>query len=132
MELSLTFAQAIWFFPVALPICVWVALTDLRELRIPNVAVLAHAVQFLGAGLIVLPLEAYGFRLLQLVVVALLGQPDVSDQRPSGGSELVWHRKRLSVRMVFDAPTAPGPPTASRRGGVAHVIQLEVVGDPGS
>ncbi|MFW5654523.1 MAG: prepilin peptidase [Roseicyclus sp.] len=73
MTLSLTFAQAIWFLPLALPICVWVAMTDLREMRIPNVAVLALTAVFLVAGLIVLPLGEYGMRLVQLVVVLLAG-----------------------------------------------------------
>lgn len=73
MTLSLTFAQAIWFLPLALPICVWVALTDLREMRIPNVAVLALFAVFVGAGLMVLPLGEFGFRLLQLVVVLIAG-----------------------------------------------------------
>jgi prepilin peptidase CpaA len=73
MTLSLTFTQAIWFLPLALPICVWVAMTDLREMRIPNVAVLALTAVFLAAGLIVLPLGEYGVRLIQLVVVLLAG-----------------------------------------------------------
>jgi prepilin peptidase CpaA len=73
MPLSLTFTEALWFLPLALPICVWVALTDLREMRIPNVAVLALLAVFLGAGLMVMPLGDYGFRLLQLVVVLIAG-----------------------------------------------------------
>jgi prepilin peptidase CpaA len=73
MQLSLTFTEALWFLPLALPICVWVALTDLRQMRIPNVAVLALVAVFLGAGLMVMPLGDYGFRLLQLVVVLIAG-----------------------------------------------------------
>ncbi len=73
MVLSLTFQQALWFLPFALPICLWVAYSDLRDMRIPNVAVLALTAVFLVVGLIVLPLDAYGMRLLQLVVVLLAG-----------------------------------------------------------
>lgn len=73
MTLSLTFTQALWFLPLALPICIWVAYSDLKEMRIPNVAVLALTGVFLVAGLIVLPLDAYGLRLLQLVVVLVAG-----------------------------------------------------------
>jgi prepilin peptidase CpaA len=73
MLLSLTYQEAIWFLPLALPICVWVALTDLRQMRIPNVAVLALVGVFLAAGLVVLPLPELGLRLLQLVVVLLAG-----------------------------------------------------------
>lgn len=73
MTLALTFQQAIWFLPFALPICIWVAISDLREMRIPNIAVLALTGVFLALGLIVLPLDAYGMRLLQLVVVLIAG-----------------------------------------------------------
>jgi prepilin peptidase CpaA len=73
MSLAITAQQALWFLPLALPICVWVALTDLREMRIPNVAVLALFAVFAILGLIVLPLEAYGVRMLQMVVVLVAG-----------------------------------------------------------
>jgi prepilin peptidase CpaA len=73
MTLSLTFAQAAWFLPLALPICVWAALTDLREMRIPNMAVLALTAVFLVTGLFALPLGEYGMRLVQLAVVLLAG-----------------------------------------------------------
>ncbi len=73
MTLSLTFAEALWFLPLALPICIWVALSDLRSMRIPNVAVLALAGVFLALGLIVLPLEAYLWRLAALVIVLVIG-----------------------------------------------------------
>jgi prepilin peptidase CpaA len=73
MSLALTYTQAIWFLPLALPICVWVAMTDLREMRIPNVAVLALFAVFVGAGLFVLPLNEFWVRLLQLAVVLVAG-----------------------------------------------------------
>jgi prepilin peptidase CpaA len=78
MMLSLTFQQAIWFLPLALPICVWAAMTDLREMRIPNVAVLALTAVFLVTGGALVALGAFslgdfGFRLLQLVVVLIAG-----------------------------------------------------------
>lgn len=73
MTLSLTFTQALWFFPFVLPICIWVALSDLRAMRIPNVAVLALAGVFLAVGLIVLPLDAYLWRLAALGIVLLAG-----------------------------------------------------------
>ncbi len=73
MTLALTFTQALWFLPLALPICIWVAVSDLREMRIPNVAVLALTGVFLVAGLIALPFDAYLMRLLQLVIVLVAG-----------------------------------------------------------
>ncbi|MBY6201270.1 prepilin peptidase [Maritalea mobilis] len=71
--LALTFEQALWFLPLALPICIWVAISDLREMRIPNVAVLALTGVFLVAGLVVLPMDAYLMRLAQLGIVLLAG-----------------------------------------------------------
>jgi prepilin peptidase CpaA len=73
MTLALTFSQALWFLPLALPICIWVAYSDLRDMRIPNVAVLALTAVFLVMGLFALPLDAYAMRLVQLVVVLIAG-----------------------------------------------------------
>lgn len=67
-------AQAAWLFlPFVLPICLWVVWSDLRAMKIPNKAVLALVAVFLLLGLWVLPLEAYLWRLLQLLVVLLAG-----------------------------------------------------------
>ena len=73
MTLSLTFAEALWFLPLVLPICIWVALSDLREMRIPNIAVLALAGVFLVVGLIVLPFDASLWRLAMLGIVLVIG-----------------------------------------------------------
>ncbi len=73
MTLALTFLEALWFLPLSLPICVWVGLSDLRDMRIPNVAVLALVAVFVVAGLIALPLEAFLWRFAQLGVVLLAG-----------------------------------------------------------
>ncbi len=73
MTLALTSFEALWFLPFVLPICIWVAWSDLREMRIPNVSVLALAGVFVVVGLIALPFEVYYMRLLQLVIVLLAG-----------------------------------------------------------
>jgi prepilin peptidase CpaA len=73
MALSLTVTEALWFLPLVLPICIWVALSDLRAMRIPNVAVLALTGVFLTVGLIVLPLDAYLWRLVALGIVLVAG-----------------------------------------------------------
>lgn len=73
MTLSLTVTEALWFLPFVLPICIWVALSDLRAMRIPNVAVLALGAVFLVIGLIVLPFEAYLWRLAALGAVLVIG-----------------------------------------------------------
>jgi prepilin peptidase CpaA len=73
MTLALSFTEALWFLPFVLPICIYVAWSDLREMRIPNVSVLALAGVFLAVGLIALPFEVYYMRLLQLVIILLAG-----------------------------------------------------------
>ena len=62
-----------------LPICIWVALSDLREMRIPNVAVLSLAGGFLVVGLLLVyavgawTLDVYLWRLAALGIVLLIG-----------------------------------------------------------
>jgi prepilin peptidase CpaA len=73
MSLALTPLEALWFLPLALPICIWVAMSDLREMRIPNVAVLALVGVFVALGAFALPLDAYGWRFAQLAVVLVAG-----------------------------------------------------------
>lgn len=71
--MALTTSEALWFLPFVLPICLYVCFTDLSEMRITNQAVIALAVVFLVVGLFALPLPVYGMRLVQLVVVLLIG-----------------------------------------------------------
>jgi prepilin peptidase CpaA len=79
MTLSLTMTEALWFLPIVLPICVWVALSDLREMRIPNTAVLTLAGAFLVIGLVLVfgvgvwTLETYLWRLAALGIVLIAG-----------------------------------------------------------
>ena len=62
-----------WFLPFVLPICFYVAFTDLSEMRITNQSVLALAVVFLIVGLIALPLPDYGTGLIRMGVVLVIG-----------------------------------------------------------
>lgn len=71
MEITTTFA--LWFLPFVLPICYYVAFTDLREMRITNQAVLVLAAVFVLIGPFLLPLPDYGWRLLQMVAVLVIG-----------------------------------------------------------
>lgn len=81
---------ALWLLPFALPICFYVAFTDLREMKIKNHAVYALVVVFVVVGLIALPpwsgdwqrggigpfdvtLPVYGWQLLHLPVMLFLG-----------------------------------------------------------
>lgn len=71
--MTITTAQALWFLPFVLPICFWVAWSDLSRMKIPNNAVLALAGVFVVVGLVALPLADYPWRLVHLVVVLLIG-----------------------------------------------------------
>lgn len=71
--MSITSAEALWFLPFALPICMWVAWSDLKFMKIRNKAVVALIVVFVVVGLIALPLADYPWRLLQIIVVLGLG-----------------------------------------------------------
>lgn len=71
--MALSSSAALWFLPFVLPICFYVAFTDMREMRITNQAVIALAVVFLIVGLIALPLPVYGMRLVHLVAVLVVG-----------------------------------------------------------
>lgn len=69
----LSAAAAWWFLPLALPICLYVTFTDMREMRITNQAVIALALVFVVIGPFALTLPEYGWRLVQMVVVLLIG-----------------------------------------------------------
>lgn len=72
MVLQITLAEALWFLPFVLPLCLWVMWSDLKAMRIPNLAVLALAGVFLVVGLLALPMAEYPWRLLTMVVVLVL------------------------------------------------------------
>ncbi|MCK4711763.1 MAG: prepilin peptidase [Marinosulfonomonas sp.] len=73
MEMVITSASALWFLPFAVPISIWVAWSDMKFMKIPNMAVLALFGVFVIVGLIALPLDEYLQRLLHLVVVLVIG-----------------------------------------------------------
>ncbi|WP_281973279.1 prepilin peptidase [Ruegeria faecimaris] len=78
---------AAWFLPFVLPICYYVAFTDLRDMLIKNHAVVALAAVFAVIGLFVLPpwsdgwisgpfsvsLPPYLWQLLHIVVMLVIG-----------------------------------------------------------
>lgn len=71
--MQITTQAALWFLPFVLPICLWVAWSDLRVMKIPNKAVLALVGVFLVVGLVALPMAEYPWRLLHLAVVLVIG-----------------------------------------------------------
>ena len=71
--MALSPTDALWYLPFVFPICLYVAFTDLRDMKIKNGAVLALAGMFLVLGLITLPLPEYGMRILQMLGVLVIG-----------------------------------------------------------
>lgn len=71
--MAISSLSALWFLPFVLPICFYVAFTDMREMRITNQAVIVLALVFVVIGPFVMPFGEYGGRLLQLVGVLVVG-----------------------------------------------------------
>ena len=69
----LSVSAALWFLPFVVPICLWVAWSDLATMKIPNKAVLALIVVYLVVGLIVFPFEQWAWQLTHFVVILVVG-----------------------------------------------------------
>lgn len=64
---------ALWFLPLAAPIAIWVAWSDMARMKIPNKAVLALVAVFAVVGLAALPLELWAWRWSHLAAVLAVG-----------------------------------------------------------
>ena len=53
MTLDILPSTALWFLPFALPICLWVMWSDLKAMKIPNMAVMALVAVFVIVGFFV-------------------------------------------------------------------------------
>ena len=72
--LNLTPPQAYMALLVfTLPVCAWVCWSDLKTMKIPNLAVMAMIAIFLVIGLLVFPFEPWAWRWLNLLVVLAIG-----------------------------------------------------------
>ncbi|WP_339108208.1 prepilin peptidase [Thioclava sp. GXIMD4216] len=67
------FAAACLFLLAMTPVCLWVAATDLRDMKIRNVAVYTTAGIFVFLGLAVLPPEVWAWRWVNFAVVLAIG-----------------------------------------------------------
>jgi len=73
MSLEITAQSALWFLPFVLPVCVWIAWSDLRSMKIPNMAVLTLTGIFVVIGFITLPMPDYVWRFAHLAVILVVG-----------------------------------------------------------
>ena len=71
--LSATPLQGLVFGLLSLPICLWVAYTDLTQMKIRNEAVLALFVTFVVSGIFLMPFTEYLWRYLHLAVILAVG-----------------------------------------------------------
>ena len=71
MSIDATFA--LWVLPFVLPLCLYVAYTDLALMRIKNKAVVALALVFVVIGFFLIPFPDYLWRLASLVIVLVVG-----------------------------------------------------------
>tara|TARA_R110002020_G_scaffold271246_1_gene486487 strand:- start:5 stop:499 length:495 start_codon:yes stop_codon:yes gene_type:complete len=71
--MALSAVAALWFLPFVLPLCLYVAYTDMAEMRITNPTVIVLALVFVIVGVFVLPIDTYLWRLLSFFIVLVLG-----------------------------------------------------------
>ncbi|MEP1962094.1 prepilin peptidase [Tateyamaria sp.] len=70
--MALSAQAALWFLPFLVPLCLYVAYTDLAQMRITNPTVLAMVAVFVVLGFFLFPLNVYLWQLAQLVIVLLV------------------------------------------------------------
>ncbi|MEM8655231.1 MAG: prepilin peptidase [Pseudomonadota bacterium] len=71
--MALSATVALWFLPLLVPLCLYVAYTDLAEMRITNPTVLTMAAVFAVLGFFLYPFDAYLWQLAQLAIVLVVG-----------------------------------------------------------
>ncbi|MEM6372968.1 MAG: prepilin peptidase [Pseudomonadota bacterium] len=70
--MALSAQVALWCLPFLVPLCLYVAYTDLARMRITNPTVLAMTGVFVVLGLFLYPLDVYLWQLAQLAIVLVV------------------------------------------------------------
>lgn len=73
LPLAATAMQGLVLGILSLPICIWVAYTDLSMMKIRNEAVLALLAVFVLAAPVVMPIDTYLWSLVHLPIVLAIG-----------------------------------------------------------
>lgn len=73
MVMSQSATSALWLLVFATPVALWVVYSDLKSMRIPNMAVLALLIVFAVVGLLTLPLADWGWSWVHFAVVLVIG-----------------------------------------------------------
>ncbi len=71
--MTLPASAALWFAPFVLPLCFYVAWTDMSRMRITNHSVLVLLLIYVLVGLIAFPLDVYLWGFLNFAVVLFVG-----------------------------------------------------------
>nr|WP_299045220.1 prepilin peptidase [uncultured Tateyamaria sp.] len=71
--MALSASVALWFLPLLVPLCLYVAYTDLSRMKITNPTVVAMALIFAVMGPFLYPLDAYLWQLAHLGIVLVAG-----------------------------------------------------------
>ncbi|GLT08121.1 prepilin peptidase [Sulfitobacter sp. PR48] len=71
--MTISATDALWFLPFVLPICLYVAYTDMALMKITNKAVILLALIFVVLGFFLLPFDVYLWRLAALLIVLAVG-----------------------------------------------------------
>ncbi len=70
--MALSAQAALWFLPFLVPLCLYVAYTDLAEMRITNPTVLTMAAVFVVLGVFLFPFDLYLWHLAHLGIVLVV------------------------------------------------------------
>ncbi|MFL4470488.1 prepilin peptidase [Tateyamaria armeniaca] len=70
--MALSAQVAWWFLPFLVPLCLYVAYTDLARMRITNPTVLTMAAVFVVVGFFLYPFDGYLWQLAQLGIVLVV------------------------------------------------------------
>ena len=71
--MAISAALALWFLPFVLPICLYVAFTDMAQMRITNQAVILLVLVFVVIGFFLMPFQDYLWRLGSILLVLIVG-----------------------------------------------------------
>lgn len=70
--MALSAQAALWFLPFVVPLCLYVAYTDLAQMRITNPTVLMMVAVFVVLGPFLFPFDVYLWQLAQLAIVLVV------------------------------------------------------------
>lgn len=73
MMMTQSAQAAMWLMVIAVPVSLYIAWTDLKSMRIPNMAVLALLAGYAVIGALTLPLATWGWSWLHFAVVLVVG-----------------------------------------------------------